>query len=45
MEICAGLMGTDTFDADAFEKSVKGVTVLPDGSIEMQFFGREIKVW
>lgn len=44
MEICAGLMDMDTFDADVFEKSVKGVTVLPDGGIAMQFFGGTTKV-
>ena len=44
-EICAGLMGTDGFDEGAFEESVKGMTALPDGSLEMRFYGGEIKVW
>lgn len=44
-EICAGLMGTDGFDEGAFEESVKGMTALPDGSLEVRFYGGETKVW
>lgn len=45
MEICAGLMGTGSFDGAAFEKSVRLITALPDGSLEMQFFDGQIKRW
>lgn len=37
-KICAGLMGTDAFDEADFEKSVRYITSLPDGSFEMQLF-------
>lgn len=33
MEICTVLMGIETFDEEIFERSVKGITVLPNGSI------------
>ena len=45
MEICAGLMGTGSFDGAAFEKSVRLITSLPDGSLEMQFFDGQTKRW
>lgn len=45
MEICAGLMGTGSFDGAAFERSVSLITALPDGSLEMQFFDGRIKRW
>ena len=45
METCAGLMWTDGFDGAAFEKSVRLITSLPDGSLEMQFFNGETKLW
>lgn len=45
MEICAGMMGTGGFDAAAFENLVKLITALPDGSLEVQFFGGETKRW
>lgn len=45
MEICAGMMGTGGFDAAAFENSVRLITALPDGSLEVQFFGGETKRW
>ena len=45
MEICAKLMGTDSFDGTAFESSVRLISALPDGSLEVQFFDRQIKRW
>lgn len=45
MEICAELMGTGGFDEAAFENSVRLITVLPDGSLEAQFFAGETKRW
>ena len=45
MEICAGLMGTGSFDGAAFERSVRLITSLPDGSLEMQFFDGQTKRW
>ena len=45
MEICAKLMGTDSFDGTAFESSVRLISALPDGSLEGQFFDRQIKRW
>lgn len=45
MEICAGLMGTGSYDGAAFEKSVRLITALPDGSLEMQFFDGQKKRW
>ena len=44
-EIFAGLMEADVFDGAAFEETVKGATALPDGSLEVQFYGRETKLW
>ena len=38
-------MGTDAFDAEAFGESVRGLTVLPDGSLEAEFLDGETKVW
>ncbi len=43
MEICAKLMGTDSFDGTAFESSVRLISALPDGSLEVQFFDGQIK--
>lgn len=45
MEVCAGLMGTGSFDEAAFEKSVRLITALPDGSLEVQFFDGQTKQW
>ena len=45
MGICAGLMGTDSFDGEAFERTVRLITALPDGSLEMQFFDGETRLW
>ncbi len=45
MEICAKLMGTDSFDGTAFESSVRLISALPDGSLEVQFFDGQIKRW
>ncbi len=45
MEICAGLMGTDSFDEETFERNVKQITSLADGSIEMQLYGGEVRRW
>lgn len=36
-KICASFMGPDAFDAEAFGESVRGLTVLPDGSLEAAF--------
>lgn len=44
-KICAGLMETDVFDEAAFEKSVRYITSLPDGSLEMQFYDGQTKLW
>ncbi len=45
MEICTKLMGTDSFDGTAFESSVRLISALPDGSLEVQFFDGQIKRW
>ena len=45
MEICAKLMGTDSFNGTAFESSVRLISALPDGSLEVQFFDGQIKRW
>ena len=45
MEICAGLMETSSFDETAFEKSVRLITALPDGGLEVQFFDGQTKRW
>lgn len=45
MEICAGLMETGSFDGEAFERTVRLITALPDGSLEMQFFDGETRLW
>lgn len=44
-EICAELMETETFGEAAFEESVKGITALPDGSLEVHFYGGETRRW
>ncbi|WP_426742317.1 recombinase family protein [Mediterraneibacter faecis] len=43
--ICAGLMGMEEFDAEAFGESVRGLTVLADGSLEAAFLDGQTKVW
>ncbi len=45
MGICAGLMGADSFDGEAFERTVRLITALPDGSLEMQLFDGETRLW
>ena len=45
MEICAGLLGTVRFDEEVFEKSVRLITAMPDGSLEIQYFNGETKLW
>ena len=45
MKICAGLMGTDCFDGAAFEKSVRLITALLDGSLEFQFYDGRVERW
>ena len=45
MEICAELMETDGFDEAAFTESVKSITSLADGSIEIQLYGGKIRRW
>lgn len=45
MEICAELMGTDRFDGSAFEESVRGLTVLENGDIELCYIGDMTQVW
>lgn len=45
MEICAELMGTARFDEAAFERSVRSIIALPDGSLEVQFFDGQTKRW
>lgn len=45
MEICAGVMGTGSFDGEVFEKLVKFITALPDGSLEFQFYGGRAERW
>lgn len=44
-EICAGLMGMETFDEESFREAVKGITALPDGSLECCFYGEKVKKW
>ena len=38
-------MGMEEFDAEAFGESVRGLTVLPDGSLEAAFLDGVTKVW
>lgn len=45
MGICAELMETSSFDEAAFERSVRLITALPDGSLEVQFFDGQTKRW
>ena len=45
MEICAKLMGTDSFDGTAFESSVRLISALPYGSLEVLFFDGQINRW
>lgn len=45
MEICAELMRTDSFDRSAFEESVRGLTVLENGDIELCYIGGMTQVW
>lgn len=44
-EVCAELMGIKEFDEDVFKESVKEMTSLSDGSLEIRFSGGEVKVW
>jgi len=44
-KICAGLMGTEEFDAEAFGETVREITVLSDGSLEAKFLDGAIKTW
>lgn len=44
-KICAELMETETFDEATFKESVKMMTALPDGSLEMHFYGEETRRW
>lgn len=44
-EICAGLMGTDGFDETAFGELVKDIMALPDGNLEIHFYGGETRIW
>lgn len=44
-KICAVLMGLEAFDGEIFGEAVRGLTVLPDGSIEAVFLNGERKVW
>lgn len=44
-EISAGILGTDSFDAAAFEARVRTMVVQPDGSIEFHLTGNETRVW
>ena len=43
--ISAGILGMDTFDAEAFETQVKTMLVMPDGSIEFHLVGNETRTW
>lgn len=45
MRICSELMGTESFDETAFENSVRDITSLPDGSLEVHFFDGQTKLW
>lgn len=42
---CAEMMGTDGFDEEAFSESVRFLTSLADGSLEMQLYGGEVRRW
>ncbi len=44
-KICAGLMDLEILNEEAFEKSVRDITSLPDGSLEAHFFDGQTKVW
>lgn len=44
-KICAGLMGMAVFDVEAFGELVRGIIILPDGSLEAIFLSGETKVW
>lgn len=43
--ISAHMMGTDTFDGEAFKSAVEAITVLPDGSLEYRFTDGRTKTW
>lgn len=43
--IFAEMLGTDTFDNEVFETSVREILSLPDGSLKVYFYGGETKVW
>ena len=44
-EICTKLMETEVFDEAVFEESVKQITALTDGNLEMHFYGGETRRW
>lgn len=43
--IVALTLGWKEFDADAFETSVRSMTILPSGDVEIKLVGSETKVW
>lgn len=45
MELCAELMGTGSFDGEAFEESVRNLTVLQNGDVELCYIGGVTRVW
>lgn len=45
MEICAELLGTDSFDEELFNGTVTQIVSLPDGSLEMHLIGGEVRRW
>lgn len=44
-KIFAGMLGMNHFDNGVFETSVKEITSLPDGSLEVKLFDGTVKVW
>lgn len=44
-KIFAEMLGTDTFDNGVFETSVKEIISLLDGSLKVQLYGGETKIW
>ena len=44
-KIFAEMLGTDTFDNKVFETSVKEIISMPDGSLKVQMYSGETKVW
>jgi len=45
MEVCAELMETGSFDEAAFEREVRLITALPDGSLEFHFYDGRSERW